>query len=368
MAVNPASITLGGGLASRLPLAALVWLVPLGSVALVGIAVACGLIGRRHRVTFARWSTHTFGVGVGALLLNAMMALGMSGWSGFQMGLGGTGLGNLVGLPTWGGPIAMAILVIVLGNLNVNRWNVFVWLTTLAALGLAITALVIVGGQRPLDYPTEILTVELTFWAVGSIIAFASLFALRSTDFTWDLATDRDVIIDGVCFLVLFLVSLIIGIQLFRTTGDWDLAAILAGTPLAALGQLFLFVSLLSPALSTLHSGALAWTEILPFKYWQGTALLVGIGLVLGLLRFDRELLTFLDWIGAVLPPAIVVMIAAGWRGRKLPRRLTLAAWLIGAAVAVAFKLNGQIVHLAAGAITAALVLGVGKEVLSPKS
>ncbi len=334
---------------------------------LASLAVICGIIGRRYRATFARWSAHTFGLGVGAVLLNLMMALGMSGWGGFQMGLGGTSFGNLFGLPWWGGPLAMAILIVVLGNLNVNRWNVFVWLTTLSALALAVTALVAVGLRPSLEYVTEPFSAERAFWVVGSIISFASLFSLRSTDFTWDLASDRDVIIDGLCFLGVFLISLVIGIQLFRTTGDWDLAQILAGTPLAILGQIFLFVSLLSPALSTMHSGALAWAEILPLKYWQGSLILVGIGLILGLLRFDRELLTFLDWVGAILPPAMVVMIISAWWVKKPPPRLTLFAWLVGAATAMAFKLNGQIIHLAAGAIVSYGVLVLGKKILNER-
>lgn len=360
MAVNPASITLGGGLASRLPPAALLWIVLLGSALLITITIACGLIGRRNRASYTRWTAHTFGLGLGALLLNGMMALGMSGWSGFQLGLGGTGLGNLIGLPAWGGPVTMALLVLVLGNLNVNRWNVFVWITTLSALGLAITALFIVSGQPVVEQNSAPLTAELVIWAVGSIVSYAAFFSLRSTDFSWDMATDRDVVITNLSFLGLFLTSLTIGVLLYRTTGDWDLAQILAGTRMAALGQMFLFVSLMSPALSTLHSGSLAWSEILPTGYRTSSLLLMVIGLTLGLLRFDRELLTFLDWIGVILPPAMVVLIAAGWLKRKFPRQVTLTAWLVGAAVAIAFKLTGQEIHLMAGALTAAVVLAVG--------
>ena len=282
------------------------------------------------------------------------------------MGLGGTGLSHVIFLPQYGsvGVILMAGLVLYLGNLGVNRWNWFVWLTTSSAIGMAVVALLLVGFREPLPQQTEPFSLGQAFWVVGSIIAFASLFSLRCTDFTWDLATDQDVIYDGLCFAAVFSVSLLIGILLYRATGDWDLAAILAGTPLALLGQLFLFVSLLAPALSTLHSGALAWSHVLPLKYWQGAALITLVGMVLGLLRFDQQLLGFLDWVGAILPPATAVLIISALQKRPVPHTIALTAWLAGAAVGVGFKLNGQIIHLAAGAATAIVVLVVAQRVV----
>lgn len=355
--INPASITLGGGLATHLDLPALLWLIPLGSLLLGGIAISAGIIGRRRRETFAQWSSATFGLGVGAILINVMMALGMTGWSGFQIGLGGTGFGNLLFLPGVSGIFSMAAIILILGNIGINRWNWFVWLTTSSALALAVIALVTVWQAEPIQIETEPFSLNRAIWVIGSIISFASLFSLRSTDFTWDLASDFDVVLDALSFLVVFLISMAIGVMLYRTTGAWDLAAILAGTPIAFVGQLFLFLSLLSPALSTMHSGALAWAHILPITYRQGGFLIVGAGLALGLLRFDQQLLAFLDWLGAILPPAIAVLIATAAMRRSPPTTFILAAWIIGAVVALLFKINGQLIHLFAGAFTSLIIL-----------
>jgi len=137
---------------------------------------------------------------------------------------------------------------------------------------------------------------------------------------------------------------------------------ILAGTSWAILGQIFLILSLFSSALSSPHSGALAYQHIVPkLKYWQATIFMVGSGFVLGVNRFDQQLLGFLDWIGAILPPAMAVMIVTALLEKRVfSTQLKLTAWLIGAAVALVFKLNDQAIHLLFGALTSFVVLGVG--------
>lgn len=359
--INPASITLGGGLASEIAINHLFWLVPISTSLLTLLCVTAGTIGRRRRESFSAWSASTFGDSLGATLINLVMALGMTGWAGFQMGLGGTSLGQLFLLPGWVGVILLSVSVVYLGNLGVNRWNWFVWCTTLSAISMAIIALIIaVGLSEPQPQAAQPLTVGRIFWTIGSILAFASLFSVRSTDFTYDLASDFDVWLDALCFFFTFSTSLLIGILLFRATGSWDLAIILAETPVAIIGQLFLFVSLLAPALSTIHSGALAWKHVLPLSYLQGIIFIVAIGMCLGLLRFDQQLLQFLDWLGAVFPPAIVVLVAAALIEKRLATRFLLAAWIIGATIGLGFKINGQIIHLFAGSLTTLTILIVG--------
>ena len=156
-----------------------------------------------------------------------------------------------------------------------------------------------------------------------------------------------------------------IGVQLFRTTGDWNLAEILAGTSLAWLGHLFLAISLLGPALSTIHSGGLAWKHVLPISQQQGAVLLILVGLGLGLVRFDRQLLLFLDWVAAVAPPAVVTIIAATALRRRGTTELALVAWIAGALVGLGFKINGQLAYLAAGASTSLLIFCLGQMVRS---
>ena len=354
--INPASITLGGNLATRLDTPALLWVVPIGAFCLWAICVAAGIIGRRRRTKFVEWSTNTFGIGAGAILINLSMALGMTGWAGFQMGLGGTSLANLFGInqASWVGVVGMGLLVLILGNLEVNKWNWFVWLTTLSSLAMAIIAAVIAlqlsdSSTTPIESP--VTTAGAIFAVITATIAFASLFALRSTDFTWDLVSDRDVIIDATAFISVFLISVTIGVMLFRATGSPDLAVVLSGTPLALMGKAFLFVSLMSPALSTMVSGSLAWTGVIKnLNYLPATIILVGVGTFLGLIRFDQSLILFLDWLAAIMPPAIAILLVSGLSERKFSTQVALTGWALGAAIAIVIKLSGGSFHLAAGA------------------
>ncbi|MDX1522936.1 MAG: hypothetical protein R3264_15010, partial [Anaerolineae bacterium] len=196
--INPASITLGGGLASRLPLSALVWLMPVGAVILVSLVVMMAIIGRRRRKPLAQLSTGVLGLGLGALLLNLIMGLGMVGWSGFQLGLSGTGVANLLRAPWWLGVGLMAGLFYWFSTLNVNRWNALVWITTLSSLALAVVALItVVGREVVITAAAAPFSLGAALWVLGSVVAYGSLFTLRVSDFSWDMDTDRDVIFDG---------------------------------------------------------------------------------------------------------------------------------------------------------------------------
>lgn len=360
--INPASITLGGGLATRLPLTALYWLVPIGAFLISSIAVLAGIIGRRRREPFTQWAQSTFGSGLGVVILNLIMAVGMTGWSGFQHGLAGTSLSNMLRLPPWAGVVILAVLWFILVNAGTNSWNYLVWVTTLASFALVFVSLAIVREQSVNPTPSDVLSGETAVWVIGSMIAFASLFSLRTTDFTWDMASDFDVFLNGVGFFISFTISTLVGALLFQSTGEWDLSIILGGTNLAILAQLFLVISLMGPALSSKHSGALAWSKLIAQPHRLSLALIVLLGMTLGILRFDRQLLFFLDWLAAILPPAMAVMIGmALMRERRVNTAVALSAWIVGAVVAVLFKLNGQITHLIAGATTSVLILLVAR-------
>lgn len=361
--INPASITLGGGLATRMPLTALYWLVPIGAFLISAIAVLAGIIGRRRREPFTLWAQSTFGSGIGVVILNAIMAIGMTGWSGFQQGLAGTSLSNMLRLPApWIGVVILAVLWFLLVNAGTNSWNYLVWVTTLASFALVFVSLAIVRGESVNPAPSDTLTAETAVWVIGSMIAFASLFSLRTTDFTWDMASDFDVLLNGLGFFISFTVSTFVGAFLYQSTGEWDLSIILGGTNLAILAQLFLVISLMGPALSSKHSGALAWSKLISQPYRLSLGLIVILGMTLGIIRFDRQLLFFLDWLAAILPPAMAVMIGlALMGGKRVNTAVALSAWIIGAVVAVLFKLNGQITHLIAGATTSILILLIAR-------
>jgi len=355
--INPASLSVGGGLASQLPLSTLLLLMPIGALAVTSLAVAEGTIGRRRREPLAKRASSTFGPGMGAGLLNLVMALGVIGWGSFHVGIAGFSVAHLFHLPIWLGALAVASLGFIFSEWGLNRWNSLVWITTMAAVGLALVALVAVGAAPSVETTTPGLGLHSLLWVTGSVVAYAILFALRSSDFTWDLNTDSDVFKDGLSLFILLIISLSIGAILYQATGDWNIADILAKTHLASLGQLFLIVSVASPVLSGLHSGSLALVSLTSLSKRQSVGLICTVNFILGAIRFDHQLLPFLSLLGAVLPTALVVMLAAATLRPKPSRTATLAAWLLASGVAILFKLQGGLIHIAVGVFVSIVVL-----------
>lgn len=358
IATGPGALTVGGGLAARLSLSTLLLVIPLGALALTALAVAQGIISRRRREPLARRATSTFGPGPRAGLLNLVMALGMMGWVSFYVGIAGFSLANLLRLPGWAGAFLVAIALLLLSEMGLDRWNLLVWITTLSALGAAIFALVVVGTRPVLEAEAGIRPHEF-LWGVGSVVAYGIVFAVRAGDFTWDLETDADVCKVGVALLLPLLIFLGIGVVLYHSVGDWNLADILARTRSAALGHLFLVLSIVAPALSGFHSGSLAIQSLVPLSRRQSMGFICIIGFLLGAVRFDRQLLLFLDLLGALLPPALAIMLLVPVLKREPPRSAALSAWLLGAAAAVLVKLQGQLSHMVIGAAVSMAALKV---------
>lgn len=362
--INPASISLGGGLATVLPFTLLLPIMTIGAILLTGLAIAQGISSRHRRQSLGRRAAQTFGLGLGASTLNLAMAVGMMGWGGFHNGVSGASAANLFGLPTWAGSLLIATAVFILTELGVNRWNALTWMTTLAALGLAVFALTITNAQ-PSWQTGPPFTLSQALWSISTITTYAILFALRVPDFTWDLASDADVYKSGLAFLLSLLVSMGAGAILYQTTGNWNLADILAAERSATLGHIFLIISVASPLLSGMHSGVLALQGLLPIPKRLGISLICLIAFTLGATRFDRLFLPFLDALSAVLPPALFVMLVVAWWLPHTSPRTALVAWLAGAAVALALKLQGQLLQPAMplGALVSVGVLVVSSYV-----
>ncbi len=355
---GPGVIVVGGGLAANLSLPVLLLAIPIGALALAALAVGQSVMSRRLRLPLAGRAAHAFGPGFGAGFLNLMVALSMMGWFSFYVGISGFSLSDLFKLPGWVGPLMIAITLFILSQLGLNRWNFVVWITTLSALAVAIIALLTVGAKPALAAGGGFTLSEL-LWGIGTVVSYGIVFAMRSSDFTWDLATDADVVKSGLAFLIPFLILLGVGVLLYQATGDWNLADILAQKPSAALGHLFLVSAVISPALSGLHSASLALESISPLRRRHSVILMCIVGFILGATRFDHHLLWFLDWRGAVLPPALVVMLAVAMLRQKPPTSAALTGWLVGAAVAIALKAQGQLAHIIVGAAVSLAVLKV---------
>ena len=370
--INPASISVGGGLAARLSLFELLFVVPVGVLLLTLIATANGVLARRRRETFSQCLVTTFGGGFGSNFLNIVMAVGMIGWGGFHTGVSSASAAELLDIPVWGAALLLSAAIFVLNELGVNRWALFLWITTLSTFGLALFALLAVDitpALAEISRSSNALTFDmgLWFWAIGTIIAYASMFSLRAGDFTYEMASDADVVKVNMWLLFPLLFGIAIGALLYQTTGHWNISDVLAQVQSAALGQFFLVIAVTSPLLSGLYSGILALEKVSPLNRRQSSALISTIVFVLGAFRFDQSLLGFLEIIGAILPPALAVILVSAAQKRRPASWITISAWLAGAATTLAVKLQGLPSHIIVGALVGSIVV-VGLSVVYPSS
>ena len=349
--INPASITLGGGLAAVFPMQILLPIMFIGASLLSLICIAQGISARRFGHTVSKQALHIFGDSIGAKLLNLLMAIGMVGWGGFHIGVSGASAADLFQLPGWIGTLIIATAVFTLSNFGVSRWNALLWLTTLSALALAISALVITDARPVWESNPDSVPFSQILWAVATVFTYAILFALRSADFSWNVARDRDIHISGLLFFVSFIVGMLVGAILYQTTGDWNLADVLSNAQSASLGHIFLIVSVASPALSGLHSGSLALTSITKLKPRITILIICLITFTLGATRFDRQLIPFLDLVSTILPPVLFIILVIIWWQPQTKPKTAVIAWLIGATVALFLKLQGQLIHMPIGAL-----------------
>lgn len=338
----------------------LLWVLLLGIGLLIALSMTQGIIGQRQRKRLAQLSLDTFGES-GAKLMNLLMAIGLIGWSGFHGGVSGASLAALLTVPGWLGALLIITLLYLLNSLGINRWAALTWLTTGAALALTIFALLTVGGveatmglaNREQGIPLQVGNVLL---AISTIIGYATLFSLRTPDFTWDFATAGDVVKVKLFLLLPLLFAMGTGAYLYYATGNWNIADILAQTKSSALGHIFLIVAVISPLISGWYSGAFALSYLTPLKPNQSILLICVLGFLLAATRFDQQLLPFLGYLGASLGPALAVLLLTQLQHRSLSAIQALLAWLCGAALAFLLHTQGIGYQLLAGVITSVVV------------
>ncbi|MCL4393902.1 MAG: hypothetical protein M1482_03685 [Chloroflexi bacterium] len=357
IATGPGTLTVGGAMASQLPLASLLLIVPLGTLLVVALTGAQAVVSRRRGEPSSERAAAVFGPNLGSGLLNIVVALGALGWMSFYVGLAGFGVANLFHVQGWVGALILAVGLFLLGAIGLDRWNALVWLTAISTLGVALFALASVGTHWAPDTVTTFGSNEILA-GVGSVVAWGLLFAVRVGDFAWDLDEDADVVKAELAQFFPSLVFFAIGALVYRAAGDWNIADVLARSESAALGNIFLVLAVIAPVLSGLHSGSLAISGMFRINGRVGMAVLAALAFVLGALRFDRELLLFLDLFAALFAPALVVMLLTAVL-KSFNRSWALIAWLAGSAAALVAKFQSSVSPYAVGAAVSIVVLGL---------
>ncbi|MGD9092716.1 MAG: hypothetical protein PVF74_07695, partial [Anaerolineales bacterium] len=147
------------------------------------------------------------------------------------------------------------------------------------------------------------------------------------------------------------------GITLHQGTGSTDLVLTLASPGGLAIGNLLIALSVIAPTFTTLYSGAPALKTSIGMREKLAMLLITAIGLGLAVLRFDRELISWVSVLAAMLPPLIVPLaVESTQRRRGHPSRLIpIWLWLPGALVSMVLSLFKHPLAALAGLIIAGI-------------
>lgn len=289
-------------------------------------------------------------------LIAAMIAIGMIGWFGFNVGLGGAALGALINAPAWIGQLALGIPILLLSLAGLRIWNRLAYVTTIAVIVLVgIITLRLSDGSSPItshvDNPLNPLVDAAIF------IGFISVFSIRTPDFTNGLNRRKDLAISELLLILPILLIALAGIALHQGTGSADLVSILASPGGLAIGNLLIALSVIAPTFTTLYSGAPALKSSIGMHEKPAMLLITAIGLGLAVMRFDRQLISWVSVLAAMLPPLIVPLaVESAHRRRGHPARvIPIWLWLPGALVSMALSLLEHPLAVLGGLIVAGI-------------
>ena len=355
MGTGPGALMAGGGIAA---VTRPEWRVPavlLGVATLTALAIASGYRGWSRQSATVGLAERAFGGAWGGRVVAVLILLGVGGWFGFYVGLSAGALQQL-----WGWSPALTGIVFGTGlwllyRTGFSRWNGMVAVTGIGSLAVAAMVARSVVGQ-PSGSGPELGGAPALVFVVGVVVAYAAVFALRAPDFTWDARTGGDVVRAGVVLAVTLATFLLIGTAIYNRAGSFDLARLVTATRQPEAGALLLISSAIAPAVSGLHSGAITLRRVAGWHPLVGGALVAAVGAVLGATRFDLRLLAFLGVLGAIMPPALGVILL---RSRRNADWHAWAGWGLGSAVALVMLAVGLPAHILVGVTLSGAVVTV---------
>ena len=272
--------------------------------------------------------------------LGALIAFGMTGWFGLNVGFGSAAFGALLNVPQWLGVILMGVPIVVLSLRGLRGWNVLAVLTTICVL--VLTGLIVARyGATAMPLTLKVAAPMQLLGDVAVIMGFVSVFMVRAPDFTANLGSRRDLVIVALMLCLPLTVTILAGANLQQGTGSADLTTILANSNGLAIGNLLIALASIAPTFTTIYSGAPALRAATGIDESRAMLMMGIVGIVLAIWRIDQVMLPWLSVLAATLPPILIPLAVESVRRRAghSPRQLSIWLWLSGAVVAVAFTL-----------------------------
>ncbi len=360
---SPAALMVGGGVAGGNETWRLLVAVLVGVAVLSGLAIAQGMLGQRRHARLRTLAGDALGREGGRRIASPVLAVMMVGWFGFNTSVAGAGLGRLLHVPARAGMaiFAAAMLVVAWHGLNALSW------VALAA-GIATILLAVDGLRIALsDHTGPLLgdgvpqTPLGTLPAIAVMVGYGAAFALRTPDFTHDLARPRQVAWCAAVGLAAPLLAFALaGAILELSTGTWNLVSVLERLGSPTVAYAFVALGFTGSVLTNLHSGALSFEDAIPALTHRRALLVVAAtGTALAALDFADSMIGFLTAMALAAPCLIGVLWIDELRRHRSPQRYVtvgIAAWGAGVGVGVVLRLLDSPSALPAGIAAAAAV------------
>ena len=362
---SPAALMVGGGVAEGNERWWLVVAIVVGVAALATLAAAQGALGQRRHARLVTLASGSLGREGGRRIASPVLAVMMVGWFGFNTSVAGAGLGRLVGVPE---RVGMAIFAAVMLAVAWHGLNAVSW-TALAA-GLATVLFAAEGVHLALrDHTGPLLgdgvpaTSLGVLPAIAIMVGYGAAFALRTPDFTHDLARPRHVVWCAALGLALPLIAFATaGAILELATGTWNLVDVLQQLGSPTVAYAFVALGCTGSVLTNLHSGAISLEDAVPgWSHRTGLVAIATVGTAIATLHFADWMIPYLTALALAAPCLIGVLWLDELRGRATApgsRALGIWAWGAGVAVGVALRALDSPVALPAGIVTAAAIAG----------
>jgi cytosine permease len=355
---GPGAMIVGAGMAAEVGPALALPSVLVGCLVLYFVSVAHGRQTVTARAPMGVSVRNVFGDGFRSLPLTVVLVASIVGWCGFYMGLGGAALSDLLGVGQWTGALLLGGTVGALTLAGQDRWNGLLYVTAAAALALTVFTVALVPASPPGRVAHPSLVVGLVA-GIGGVISYAIVFTMRVPDFTVDVRGDRDVWLAGLTMLLPLLALTALGVWMYARTGLFHIADVLREVDAPAAGQLFLVASAVAPAVTAAYSGAISIASIRSTPHRPTMLAIAAVAVLLGGERFDLRIIGFLEAVGAVVPPALSVMLLCPRLHIRRGSAHALVAWGVGSITALALRPVSPFAGLAAGSAVAALWLWV---------
>ncbi len=366
---SPAALMAGGGVAEGQGGLDVVVAIVAGVLGLTALAVAQGALGQRRHAPLLALTAGPLGTRASRATASVAMLAMMLGWFAVNVSAAGAALGRLIGAPDRVGMVLVALVALALVWGGVGRLSWAALTAGAATVALAAYGLWVVTGERDVGLAGPPESPEPLLAGAALMVGYGAAFALRTPDFTRDLARTRHVVWCALAGLTVPVVAFaLVGALLQRSTGTWDLADVLTDLGSTRVAYLFVAVGFAGSIMTNIWSGALSLGDALPrIPHRRAMVMVTAAGTLLAALRFSQWMIPYLTVMALTASPLIAVMLThevLRRRGAAVAGRAWhgpgLAAWGAGAAGGLALAAAGSPLALPIGLVVAALGYAAG--------